>query len=240
MNLFNETIKEFGSNPDEYIYVEPSVGNGNFYNLFPEDRRLGIDIESELPDAIICDYLKWKPDADKKYLVIGNPPFGLRSNLALRFLNHSNYGEFVGFILPQIFQSNGKGSTKNRVEGLNLIFSTKIKPHFIYPDGKDVKVNCIFQIWSKNHSIEEEIKTCKKYMRVYSLSDGGTIATTRNKEMIGKCDIYLPQTCYGAEKMKLYDNFEEVPKRTGYGIVFLDEKEELMRSEEHTSELQSH
>ena len=50
--------------------------------------------------------------------------------MALRFLNHSNYADFVGFILPQLFDSNGKGSTKSRVEGLNLIHCEKIKPNF--------------------------------------------------------------------------------------------------------------
>jgi hypothetical protein len=227
-DLFNETIKELdGDNLDQYTYVEPSVGNGNFYDLFPEDRRIGIDIESEMEGAVICDYLKWKPEDDKKYLVLGNPPFGLRSNLALRFLNHSNYADYVGFILPQIFDSEGKGSAKNRVLGLNLIKSVPIRPDFYYPDGKEVKVNVIFQIWSRHHSIEVEKQECKSYIKVYSLSDGGTVATTRNKNMIGNCDVYLPQTCFGPEKMKIYDDFEEVPKRCGYGIVFLKEKETL-------------
>ena len=226
-NTFNNIVKMYASNPDEYVYVEPSVGNGNFYSLFPEDRRIGIDIESDMEDAIICDYLKWQPESDKKYLVLGNPPFGLRSNLALRFLNHSNYADFVGFILPQIFDSEGKGSAKNRVLGLNLIYSAPIRPDFYYPDGKEVKVNVIFQIWSKHHSVEVEKQECKSYIKVYSLSDGGTVATTRNKNMIGNCDAYLPQTCFGSEKMKLYSDFEEVPKRCGYGVVFLKEQNTL-------------
>jgi len=227
--VFNDLIKSYGDNPDEYLFVEPSVGNGNFYQYFPEDRRIGIDIETDMKGAIISDYLNWQPESDKKYLVLGNPPFGLRSNLALRFLNHSNYADYVGFILPQIFDSEGKGSTKNRVLGLNLIYSAPIKPDFYYPDGTEVKVNCIFQIWAKNHSIEEEKNSCKSFMRVYSLSDGGTIDSTRNKDMIGKCDVYLPQTCYGEDKMKIYYDFELVPKRTGYGIIFHSNKEKFMQ-----------
>ena len=226
--IFNNKLTELGINLEEYTYVEPSAGNGSFYNLFPEDRRIGIDIESNIDSVIKQDYLTWSPTEEKKYLVLGNPPFGLRSNLALRFLNHSNYAEFVGFILPQIFESDGKGSTKSRVDGLNLIHSEKIQPHFIFPDGKEVNVNVIFQIWAKNHSVEIIKDTCKSFIKVYSLSDGGTIATTRNKKMIGNCDIYLPQTCFGAEKMKLYSDFEEVPKRTGYGIVFLKDKDVLL------------
>lgn len=227
--IFNEKLTELGVNLDEYTYVEPSAGNGSFYNLFPENRRIGIDIESNIESVIKQDYLKWKPETEGKYLVVGNPPFGLRSNLALRFINNSNYAEFVGFILPQIFESDGKGSTKSRVEGLNLIHSEKINPHFEFPDGKSVTVNVIFQIWAKNHSVDVIKETCKSYVRIYSLSDGGTIATTRNKKMIGNCDIYLPQTCFGEDKMKLYDDFELVPKRTGYGLVFLKEKDELIK-----------
>jgi len=227
--IFNRKLIELGINLEEYTYIEPSAGNGSFYNLFPEDRRIGIDIESDIEGVIKQDYLTWKPDSEGKYLVLGNPPFGLRSNLALRFINNSNYAEFVGFILPQIFESDGKGSTKSRVEGLNLIHSEKIKPHFVFPDGKSVVVNVIFQIWAKNHSVNIVKETCKSYVRIYSLSDGGTIATTRNKKMIGNCDIYLPQTCFGEDKMKLYDDFELVPKRTGYGLVFLKNKEEIIK-----------
>jgi len=227
--IFNNKLIELGVDLKEYTYIEPSAGNGSFYNLFPEDRRIGVDIESKIDDIIKHDYLTWLPDLNKKYLVVGNPPFGLRSNLALRFLNHSNYADFVGFILPQIFESDGKGATKSRVNGLNLIHTVKVNPYFIFPDGKEVKVNVIFQIWSKHHKLDVIKHTCKSYIKIYSLSDGGTIATTRNKKMIGNCDVYLPQTCFGLDKVKLYDDFEEVPKRTGYGIVFLKEKDVLLK-----------
>ena len=226
-DLFQTVLKKYDVDELEYTYVEPSVGDGSFYNLFPEDRRIGIDIESNLENIVIKDYLKWSPDTDKKYLVLGNPPFGLRSNLALRFLNHSNYADFIGFILPQLFDSDGKGSTKSRVEGLNLIYSSNINPHFYFPDGKEVKVNVIFQIWSKNFKIEKDNRTCNDYIKLYSLSDGGTIATTRNKNMLDKCDIYLPLTCFGQDNMRIHDNFLLLPKKTGYGIVILKDKENI-------------
>ena len=63
-------------------------------------------------------------------------------------------------------------------------------------------------------------------MKVYSLSDGGTPSTTRNKKMHNNCDIYLPSTCFGKENMKYYNSFESLPSRKGYGIVFLENKEE--------------
>jgi len=61
-------------------------------------------------------------------------------------------------------------------------------------------------------------------MKIYSMSDGGTISSTRNKNMIGKCDIYIPSTCFGKNNMKCYDSFEKLPNKKGYGILFINNK----------------
>jgi hypothetical protein len=52
--------------------------------------------------------------------------------LALRFINHSNnfHAEYVCFILPQLFESDGKGVPRKRVKGFNLIHSEKIETNF--------------------------------------------------------------------------------------------------------------
>jgi hypothetical protein len=116
------------------------------------------------------------------------------------------------------------------VNGFNLIYSSKIDSCFIEPDGNKMKINTIFQIWSKNHENEEyNIKDyTNENMKIYSMSDGGTIASTRNKLMIGKCDVYIPSTCFGKENMKCYFDFEELPGRKGYGIVFNKNKKEMI------------
>mgnify|MGYP003350101553 CR=1 FL=1 len=64
-------------------------------------------------------------------------------------------------------------------------------------------------------------------IKVYSLSDGGTVSTTRNKNMLNKCDIYIPSTCFGEENMKIYNSFDELPNKKGYGLVFLKNKNEM-------------
>jgi hypothetical protein len=66
-------------------------------------------------------------------------------------------------------------------------------------------------------------------MKIYSLSDGGTVASTRNKDMIGACDVYIPSTCFGKENMKCYDDFEKLPGRKGYGVVFNSNKTEMIK-----------
>ena len=86
----------------------------------------------------------------------------------------------------------------------------------------------LFQVWTKinieNIKIEEK-KTCKNFIKVYSLSNGGTPSSTRNKKMLYSCDVYLPSTCFSG--MKLYDSFDKLPNKRGYGVVFLQKKQEL-------------
>ena len=227
-NTFREVVD---IDIDDYTFIEPSAGDGSFLHVLPEG-SLAFDIEPRAPGIQQQDYLTYVPpkDTTKKYIVFGNPPFGLRGHLALNFINHSHsFADYVCFILPQLFESDGKGSPRKRVKGYNLIHSETLSAMFYNPDNTQVKVNGVFQIWSK-HTHNEEY-TIKKNdtstMKVYSLSDGGTVATTRNKNMIGKCDIYLPSTCFGKENMTVYDSFDDLPGKKGYGIVFFKDKQAM-------------
>ena len=217
-----ETLAFYGDNYN-YVYIEPSAGNGRFLDILPQDRRLGMDIEPRQKEIIQGDFLDWKPDDTRKYIVIGNPPFGLRGQLALKFINHSSeFADYVCFILPQLFESDGKGVPRKRVNALNLVHSENIDTDFETPEGKNIKVNCVFQIWSKFHTNSNytQNKPDCDYVKIYSLSDGGTPSTTRNKKMFNDCDIYLPSTVFGKENMKWYNSFDELPRRKGYGIKF--------------------
>ena len=104
--------------------------------------------------------------------------------------------------------------------------SEKVESEFYYPNGSEVNVNVIFQIWSKEYKNNKDKFSASNYIKIYSVSNGGTPSTTRNKKMWNKCDFYLPTTCFG-EKMKLYENFEELPQKRGYGIVILKNKDEI-------------
>jgi hypothetical protein len=219
-----------------YTFIEPSAGNGSFLKILPSDRRIGLDIEPRFDEIIRQDYLDWSPhphpSGDKKYVVIGNPPFGLRGQMALKFINHSiKFADYVCFILPQLFESDGKGVPRKRITGLNLLHSEKLDTCFESPDGKNISVQCIFQIWSKFHTNDEYIinTSDNEIMKIYSLSDGGTPSTTRNKKMCHKCDVYIPSTCFGKENMRYYESFDTLPRKKGYGIVFLKDKEDNIK-----------
>jgi hypothetical protein len=224
-NTFNEVVNVDIS---QYTFIEPSAGDGSFMKILPAG-SIGLDIEPRGDNIQKQDYLSWKPsDLTKKYIVFGNPPFGLRGHLALNFINHSHeFADYVCFILPQLFESDGKGSPRKRVNGYNLIHSETLSAMFYSPENQEVKVNGVFQIWSKftKNPLYQLVKPSEEKMKVYSLSDGGTVASTRNKNMIGKCDLYLPSTCFGKENMKLYDSFDKLPGKKGYGVVFFKDKQ---------------
>ena len=229
---FETIMKKLDINLSNYHFIEPSAGCGCFYHLLPQKRKTGIDIDPKTKGIIKSDYLKWKPKKEEKCIVIGNPPFGLRGNLALKFINHSyNFADVVAFILPQLFESDGKGSTMGRVKGYKLAYSKKLPINsFYYPNGTDVNINTIFQVWTKikTEKIKKKrSKNCDEYVKIYSLSNGGTPSSTRNKKMLTKCDIYLPSTTF--QEMKAFNKFKELPHKRGYGIVIHKNKRDIKK-----------
>ena len=229
-SIFKNKMDELGIDIEEYTFIEPAAGGGAFLDVLPND-TIALDIEPRSENIQQKDYLEWLPSRDKKYIVFGNPPFGLRGNLALRFIKHSEkFADFVCFILPQLFESDGKGSPRKRIKNYNLIHSEVVDSDFNKPDGKYTKVNVVFQIWSKNYQNKKYVikPNTNTKIKVYSLSDGGTPSTTRNLDMQDACDIYLPSTCYGKENMKIYSSFESLPGRKGYGVVFLADKKKML------------
>ncbi len=230
-DILCNTLKKYNEKIEDFNFIEPSAGDGSFLKILPKEKTIGLDIEPLHENIIEMDYLDWEPSEAKRYIVIGNPPFGLRGHQALKFINHSyEFAEYVAFILPQLFESDGKGVPRKRVKGYNLICTEKLETNFYEPNNNVLKVNTIFQIWSKNHKNEDlELKDyTNDEMKVYSLSDGGTVSTTRNKDMIGVCDVYIPSTCFGKENMICYDDFEKLPGRKGYGVVFEKNKKQMI------------
>ena len=153
-----------------YTFVEPSAGNGSFFNLLDSKNKIGLDL-MPLSDGILeQDFLLWSPDdLTKKYIFIGNPPFGYRAWLALAFMNSAaQYADYIGFILPMSFQSDGKGSPKNRVNNMKLVHS-EILPNdsFYRLDNKKITVNALWQIWKKGNSDLEEKKSCDDWVGRY-------------------------------------------------------------------------
>lgn len=236
--LIKETInfikQNYGVNLNDYTFIEPAAGNGSFAKGIPSKyKKILLDIDPKEKNIIKADWLKYTPKS-KLNIVIGNPPFGLRGQLALKFINHAaNFADFIAFILPPLFNSNGKGSPRLRVKNLSLVYETEVKNiKFTYPSGDEVYVNSIFQIWTTKFS--ETVpplappEKVSEWINVYALSNGDLPSSKRNVKMIGECDFYLPSTTFNA--INICNSFDELPHNRGYGIVAKKETQKVKKN----------
>jgi hypothetical protein len=139
--------------------IEPSAGNGNFLIKLPESKRIGIDIKPEHNEIIEQDFFDFRPggsENDDKILVIGNPPFGRVSSLAIKFFNHaSRWASVIAFIIPRTFR---RISVQNKLDtNFHLVFDEDI-PTSPCSFSPPMMVKCCFQIWEKRESRREIIK----------------------------------------------------------------------------------
>ena len=216
---------------EEYSYVEPAAGEGAFYDLFPSDRRIGIEIHDRKREEFLqTDFLTWYPDQENKYVVIGNPPFGVRGAIALAFVNRSLlFAEYVAFILPMSFHSNGKGSNMKRVQNGHLIHSEILENEsFFSPDtNKYIKINSLFQVWKKGVG--------KSLFPTIDVSEFADIYTTCSApdrlcglDKIGVYDFYVSSTFFGNSLQTVY-SFDDVKYGSGYGIIIKKCKNKIMK-----------
>ena len=210
-----------------YKFVDPSAGEGVFYDLLPDDRRIGIEIVPGRAEFECRDFLGWRPDLNGcRYAVIGNPPFGYRAWLALAFVNHAaTFADYIGLILPMAFQSNGKGSPKFRVEGAELIQTMALPADaFMSETGQTAKVNALWQVWRRGVNNRPPARTCNDWIGLFTVD----VRKERlcGQDRLSEADWFLQRTFYG-EPPKLVRDFAEVRYGCGYGIVLKKEKQRL-------------
>ena len=212
---------------DAYTFVEPGAGEGAFYDLLPDGRRIGLDVLPLREEFDLADFLSWEPSGGDRYAVVGNPPFGYRAWLALAFVNHAaTFADYVGMILPMAFQSDGKGSPKHRVKGLRLIHSETLPPDcFVTGDGKTAKINALWQVWQRGVNNQRAAETCDEWVDLFTVD-------TRKERLCGhermhEADWFLQRTFYGDSTPNLVRDFADVRYVCGYGIVMHKAKRKL-------------
>lgn len=134
--LIEETYMTIGkSNVTEVI--EPSAGNGSFSNQI--DNCIAYDISPDGENIMQQDFLELEIPYKKGRLVIGNPPFGNRMNMAQKFFKKSiEIADYVAFILP-ISQLNNNRTMYE----FDLMYSNDLgKVHFT-----DRKLHVCFNIY---------------------------------------------------------------------------------------------
>lgn len=156
-------IRKFPFDLKEYLFIEPSAGSGAFidaasakglsikgFDLLPTRDDI---IKNDFLSGNIEDYLS-KDERSKKRITIGNPPFGSKSGLAIKFVNRSlEQSDFVGFIIPNQFE---KWSVQSKINPNAKLIANIVLPEdsFILLD-KTIKLRCVFQIWTLKESDED-------------------------------------------------------------------------------------
>lgn len=229
-DILKKVSEQHNINLDEYHFIEPSAGEGCFYDLLPQRRRTALDILPRKNYIQKADFLQWYPhNENKKYIVIGNPPFGVRGAYALAFVNRALlFADIVAFILPMSFYSNGKGTNMLRVQNATLLYNEKLKSESFYsPDTNAlVSVNTVFQVWQKG--------TNKRIFNDYDVSEFVDIYTVCSSparlcglDKIGTYDCYIASTFYKND-IKIVDSFEKVKYGSGYGIIIKKQKQKVL------------
>ena len=161
----NYVKKYIEINSDDLI-IEPSAGNGSFISGIKSitNNFKFYDLEPDNEEIIKQDYLEYDyvsaRETYSKIHIIGNPPFGRQSSLAIKFIKKScEFCTSVSFILPKSFK---KDSLKKAFPLIfHLICEIDLPDKAFIVDGLEHNVPCIFQIWEKksiNRVVNEKLQ----------------------------------------------------------------------------------
>ena len=150
-------IRQFLTIGKDDVCIEPSAGDGSFisgikqlsknylfYDIQPEHKEI---VQKDYLDIISYDIKKIFHQTGKIH-IIGNPPFGRQSSMAIRFIKKSaEFCDTISFILPKSFK---KDSLKQKIpKYFHLLFQIDLPEKSFLVDGIEHNVECIFQIWEK-------------------------------------------------------------------------------------------
>lgn len=134
-------------NPNNFCMVEPSAGTGSFFKLLPSG-SLAYDVEPKYPGIKLADFLKVSLQRHLQIAVIGNPPFGKNSSVAVRFFNHAaGQSQIIAMILPRTFR---KASIQNRLDrDFHLLWEETMPDNAFIFRSRPYNVPATFQIWER-------------------------------------------------------------------------------------------
>lgn len=186
------------------LIIQPSAGNGSFLPYLPAEKTKAYDINPQHPDIIEQDFLELQLKTNpQKTLVIGNPPFGKGSKLAMKFLKKSlQLADTVVFILPKTFLYLQQRKVPLNFHLLHQQFIS-FNTSFYRLDGvkktKTRTAHCIIQIYSR-----------KEYPRqtgIYDTTDFQILKGTNNPE----ADIFIQQVVLPGGPRFITTNYNDIP-----------------------------
>lgn len=132
--------------------VEPSAGDGAFYNEIDHPNKIGLDLEPGCDGVTKQDWLEYRLPSDfKRALIIGNPPFGQYHKLSSRFILHSMSFpnvQTISFILPNVYKKH----TRQRIlpSHWRIASITDVGKNAFTIGGKECHIPSSFFVFDKS------------------------------------------------------------------------------------------
>lgn len=153
LQIINENLK---INYEDDLIIEPSAGNGSFIKVIKQlcgNYKL-FDLEPDNDEIIQQDFLNLDYSqliAYTRIHIIGNPPFGRQSSLAIKFIRYASlFCDSISFILPKSFK---KDSLRNKIPlCFHLLNETDLPKNSFLVNNTEYDVPCVFQIWEKKET----------------------------------------------------------------------------------------
>ena len=124
-------------------YIEPSAGSGVFLDYLDKP-YLAYDIEPEDIRIQKQDYLTLNLNYKQGRCIIGNPPFGDRNALAVKFYKKAiSECDYISFILPVSQYNNNQ-----KMFEFDLIYSEDLG----FKNYSGINLNCAFNIYKRNEN----------------------------------------------------------------------------------------
>lgn len=161
-----ELIKKYINISKNDLIIEPSAGNGSFIEKIKtlSNNYKFYDLEPENEQIIKQDFLNFDftkiKEENKNIHIIGNPPFGRQSSLAIKFIKKCcEFSNSISFILPKSFKK--ESMKKYFMNHFHLIYEIDLMKNSFLVNEIECDVPCIFQIWILKDTERKSIKKQK-------------------------------------------------------------------------------
>ena len=157
-----DLVKKYINISNNDLIIEPSAGNGSFIDNIKNisTNYKFYDLEPEHEEVSKLDFLEFDyKELEQQFAnihIIGNPPFGRQSSMAIKFIKKCClFSNSISFILPKSFK---KDSMKKYFDKYyHLLHEIDLLENSFLVNNIECDVPCIFQIWQKKENIRTVI-----------------------------------------------------------------------------------
>jgi len=215
-----ELFKEYVAPNNNDLIIEPSAGNGAFIDAIKSLKcnYEFYDLEPEHEEIIKQDYLLYNyntnaiVNANNKIHILGNPPFGRQSSLAIKFIKKScEFCDTISFILPRSFKKDSLKKTFS--PNFHLLCEIDLPEKSFLVNTKEHDVPCIFQIWINKTYAREVTEKLEPHNFIFvKKTDNPSISFRRVGVNAGTIDVNSTYKCVQSHYFIRFTNANDLAK----------------------------